>query len=139
MYPTKYNPTSLVDSILGDLFPTIERWSRSETGNEFRLPKTNVHETDSEFVLTMEMPGVDKKNITVAIDNDEIVITGEKTEQAEEKGLLRREIRSQKFRRSFYLDSSVDREKIKAKLDSGVLTVTLPKGADKVGRQVSVE
>jgi HSP20 family protein len=139
MYLTKYSPNSIVDSILDDLFPTFQRWSRTEAGEEFRLPMTNVHETDSEFVLTMEMPGVDKKNINVAIENDQIVITGEKTEKVEEKSLRRREIRSEKFRRSFLLDSSVDREKIKAKLDNGVLTVTLPKGAGSVGRKVTIE
>ena len=139
MYLTKYSPNSIADSILDDLFPTFQRWSRTEAGNEFRLPMTNVHETDTEFVLTMEMPGVDKKDVSIGIENDQIVVTGEKTEKVEEKGLRRREIRSEKFRRSFLLDSSIDREKIKAKLDNGVLRVTLPKGAGSVGRQVSVE
>src|SRR3990172_3928031 len=111
MYLTKYSPNSIVDSVLGDIFPTFQRWTRAEAGDEFRLPMTNVHETETEFLLTMEMPGVDKKNITVAIENDQVIITGEKTEKVEENGLLRREIRSEKFRRSFLLDSSVDREK----------------------------
>lgn len=137
MYLTKFSPNSIVDSILDDLLPK-QRWFPTADG-EFRLPATNVHETDSEFVLTMEMPGVEKKNIHVAIENDQIVITGEKTEKVETKGLLRREIRSERFRRSFLLDPSVDRDKIKAKLEDGVLKVTLPKGVGTVGRKISIE
>ncbi len=137
MYMTKFSPNSIVDSILDDLLPT-QRWFPT-TGGEFRLPATTVHETDSEFALTMEMPGVEKKIIHVAIENDQIVITGEKTEKVETKGLLRREIRSEKFRRSFVLDPSVDRDKIKAKLEDGVLKVTLPKGVGTVGRKISIE
>ena len=127
--------------ILGEFLPV---WGKRFDGENderelFRLPKTNVNETDKEFVLTMEMPGVEKKNIDVALENDKIIVTGEKSEKPETQGLLRREIRSEKFRRSFSIDNSVDRDAIKAKLEHGVLKVTLSKKAESVGRKVSID
>lgn len=137
MFLTKYRPNT-VDSIFGDLFPVYKGWFEDDQESRARLPMTNVNETDSAYVLTMEMPGVEKKNIDVAIERDHIVVTGEKTEKIDNEGLLRAEIRSEKFRRSFLLDGSVDREKIQAKLDNGVLKVTLPKKSENVGRKIDI-
>ena len=141
MFLTKYRPNRGLESTFDpEFFTSVSRWfDREGNGDDaFRLPMTNVHETDKEYVLTMEMPGVKKESIDVSIENDLIVITGGKSEQVEPKGLVRREIRSAKFRRSFTLDSTVDRDKISAKLKDGVLKVTLPKRADKVGRKVDI-
>lgn len=142
MFLTKYSPRSPLETLFDDDFlPALTRWIDPEKGEKemFRLPMTNVNETDKEFVLTMEMPGVQKKDIDVSVEDGHLVVTGERNEKIKTDGLLRREIRSEKFRRSFLLDSSVDRDRIKAKLDHGVLTVTLAKRADSVGRKISVD
>jgi HSP20 family protein len=140
MFLTKYRPSGTFDSIFDDWFPAFKGWNReSADGEAFRLPVTNVNETDEDFRLTMEMPGVEKKDVRVEIENDQIIVTGEKTEKTETEGLLRREIRSEKFRRSFLLDSAIDRDKVKAKLENGVLKVTLPKKAESVGRKVNID
>jgi HSP20 family protein len=87
----------------------------------------------------MELPGVQKKDLDVSIDGDQLVITAERSEKVEsEDGLLRREIRSEKFRRSFTIGDSVERDAIKAKLENGILKVTLPKKALSTGRKVDV-
>ena len=140
MFLTKYRPNRSIDSVFDDLFPAFNGCVR-ESGEKdgFRLPVTNVHETEKEFLLTMEMPGVDKKDVHVEVENDQIIITGEKAEKTETEGLLRREIRSEKFRRSFVLDSAIDRDTIKAKLDNGMLKVTLPKKAESVGRKIDID
>ncbi|MDH3215958.1 MAG: Hsp20/alpha crystallin family protein [Candidatus Krumholzibacteria bacterium] len=140
MFLTRYRPSTSLDTIFDEFFPVYKKWPKEdEESDAFRLPMTNVNETDKEFVLTMEMPGVGKKNVNVAIEDNHIVITGEKIEKTESEGLLRREIRSETFRRSFLLDSNVDRENIKAKLDNGILKVTLPKRAESVGRRIDVD
>ena len=139
MFLTRFRPSTEVDSFFSDFLPVFKGWVGENGEKEgFRLPKTNVSETDQAFILTMEMPGVEKKDVDVAIEKDHIVITGGKTEEAETKG-IRREIRSAKFRRSFLLDSTVSRDNIKAKLENGVLEVTLPKVAEKVGRKVNID
>jgi len=138
MFLTKYRPKDV--SIDNDFFPMFKWFEGSEKeGEVFRIPRTNVNETDKAFILTMEMPGIDKKEITVALENDQVVVTGERTEKHESEGLLRREIRSEKFRRSFRLDSKIDAEGVKAALDNGLLKVTLPKKAESVGRKISVD
>ncbi|MFQ5510493.1 MAG: Hsp20/alpha crystallin family protein [Candidatus Krumholzibacteriia bacterium] len=139
MFLTKYRPAGGLESFFEESLLPVLGECRSDEGNAFRLPRTNVNEDDKEFVLTMEMPGVKKGDVDVAIEDDHIVITGEKEEKAEATGLLRREIRSEKFRRSFALDASIDRDGIKAKLADGLLRVTLPKRAESVGRKISVD
>lgn len=141
MFLTKYRPHRELGSVLeNDFFPMLRWFDGSEEGQEaFRLPKTNINESDSAYELTMEMPGVEKKNVDVAIEKDEITITGGHTEKTESKGLLRREIRSQRFRRTFVLDGSIDREKVTAKLENGVLTVSLPKKGEAVGRKINID
>jgi len=140
MFLTKYRPNRSIDSVFEDLFPVFNGCARESGEKEgFRLPVTNVHETEKEFLLTMEMPGVDKKDVRVEIENDQIIVTGEKTEKTETEGLLRREIRSEKFRRSFVLDSAIDRDTIKARLENGILQVTLPKKAESVGRKIDID
>lgn len=141
MFLTKYRPRSAFDSIFdGDLFPVLRGYFDNDEKEDFvRLPKTNVNQTDTDYVLTMEMPGVDKKNVNVTIENDQLIISGEQTYKTEDKGLIRREIRSEKFRRSFSLGHSVDRENLKAKMDNGILTVVLPKVKESVGRKINID
>lgn len=142
MFLTKFRPSGTLESLFDtEFFPALGKWFEEDGGERemFRLPRTNVNEMDKAFVLTMEMPGVEKSNVDVAVEDDHIVITGEKTEKVETKGLLRREIRSEKFRRSFLLDPAIDRDKIKAKLENGILRVTLPKRAEVVGRKINID
>jgi len=133
MFLTKYRPNEF-----GLSFPALSSWLNESAESLIRRPLTNIHETDDAFILTVEVPGLDKNEVDVSVENDELVISGERTEKSESKGILRREIRSSKFRRSFSLGDAIDRDNIKAKMDKGVLTVTLHKAAEKVGRKVDV-
>jgi HSP20 family protein len=140
MFLTKYKPSSTMESIFDSFdrqfFPILR--SRNDDGEAFRLPLTNINETEKEYAITMEMPGVEKKDVDVSVEGDELVISAERSEKFESEGLLRQEIRSEKFRRSFTIGRTVDRDNIKAKLENGVLRVTLAKKAESVGRKVDV-
>lgn len=143
MFMTKYRPSMALDAIF-DSNPFSHQMRSCFTNDKrdseaFRLPKTNVNELEKEYVLTMEMPGVSKENIEVNIEDDQIVVRGEKTDKVTDEGLRRREYRSEAFRRSFRVDSTIDRENIKAKLENGILKVTLPKRAESVGRKVDID
>ena len=124
------------------LLPFFNGFTNGDTAvdakESMRLPRTNIEETDDSFVFSMEMPGLTKKDVQVALENDVLLIKGERTEKAEEKNLLRREIRSTKFERSFKIGDTVEQDKIKAKMENGLLSVTLPKKPEKVGRKVDV-
>jgi HSP20 family protein len=135
---------SLFDTWNRGLFPALTRTWDVEASDEaaLRLPRTNVEEREDSYVFTMEMPGVAKKEVEVSLENDTLTIKGEKVEESEEKedkGFLRREIRSARFERSFSLGNEVDRENIKAKMADGILTITVAKKDEKVGRKVDVQ
>ena len=93
------------------------------------LPRTNVEETDRALIVTAELPGLEEKDVQVTVDDDLLTIRGERKEEHEEKRkdyhLMERSFGS--FHRTLPLPAGVDREKIKAALKKGVLTVTLPK------------
>lgn len=94
-------------------------------------PRVDVSETDQEVQITAELPGVEEKDVEVALTGDGITIKGEKREEKEGKGeeQYRLERSYGAFRRSFSLPSEVDADKATASFKKGVLTVTLPKSA----------
>lgn len=143
-YSRPYNVfDTLFDNWTRGLMPTLHGALGVESAEETvqRLPRTNIEEKDDSFVFTMEMPGLAKKDVEVSLENDMLCVNGEKVEKSDEKkdkGFLRREIHSTRFERSFSLGNEVDQDGIKASMADGILTVTLPKKKEKVGRKVDV-
>jgi HSP20 family protein len=93
------------------------------------LPRINVSETDSAMLVTAELPGMDEKDVEISLENDTLVINGEKKTDVEEKGrnfhCVERTYGS--FHREIPLVSEIEAEKVEAVFKNGVLTVTLPK------------
>jgi HSP20 family protein len=97
------------------------------------VPSLDVHETDNEFQIKIEVPGMDEKDIKISMSRDVLTISGENKEQKEEnvKGVHRMERRYGSFHKSIPLpENSVDTEKAEASYKNGVLTVRLPKTAE---------
>lgn len=90
--------------------------------------KVDLKETDKDYLVEAELPGVNKKDINVDIDNNYLVINAKRDESVEEnkENYVRRERYYGEFKRSFYIDN-VDQDKISASFENGVLKVTLPK------------
>jgi HSP20 family protein len=92
-------------------------------------PAIDVKETAEQVVVKAEVPGIDAKDISISVTGDVLTIKGEKKSEREEKDenyhLLERSYGS--FCRSLPLPAAADLEKIEAKYDKGVLTVTCPK------------
>lgn len=93
------------------------------------LPAADVSETDAAFVITAELPGMAKDDVELSISDALLTIAGEKREATEDKraNFYMSERRFGRFQRTFPLPGDVDRDKITADFDKGVLTVTLPK------------
>ncbi len=126
-------------------FPVLHRFlgelaetSETDGAAPLRQPRTNIREEGNAFVFTMEMPGLARKDVEVQLEDDRLVIKGETSTETEEKGHVRREYHSARFERSFNLGTDIDSEKISAKMENGVLTVTLPRKPEKVGRRVEI-
>ena len=103
--------------------------------------RTNIAETENALEVTIELPGIGPEEFNVEVKNGELRITGEKKQEHEEKGKTwhRIERRCGEFRRVIPLPAEVDTEKVEAKVEGGVLTVTVPKTAAAKPRQVPVE
>jgi HSP20 family protein len=124
------------DFDLGARFPfrralrDIEPFWRREMA--WTAPAVDMVEKEKEYEITVELPGMDEKNIELKISNGMLTIKGEKQEQKEEKkkDYFLSERRYGSFERSFRLPDGVDANKIAATIKKGVLTVTLPKTAE---------
>jgi HSP20 family protein len=105
-----------------------------------RLPRTNVQETEDSYVLALEMPGISKGDVEVNFENDTLIIKGAKEEKRDETakgGVVRREYHTMRYERSFNVHG-VDRDKVSAKMEDGILYVTLPKSPERLGRKIDV-
>jgi HSP20 family protein len=92
-------------------------------------PRVDVSETDEEFRVTAELPGLDEGDFEVSLEEDVLTIKGEKKveEEEERKGYTHVETSRGSFHRAFRLPLEVDPESVTASYKQGVLTVTLPK------------
>ena len=109
-------------------------------------PAINVVESDKDYKVEVAAPGMKKEDFNIHLgDNNELIITMEqKNENKEEhKKYLRREFAYSKFQQSFILPDDVEKEKISASVNDGILTIELPKHApeekDKVNRVIEIQ
>ena len=116
--------------------------NRSFRGTRGVFPAVNLHESDTGYVLTAELPGVAPENIDVSIEGATVTLSGErKVEHVAGDGVAvhRRERQSGTFRRAFELPAEIDLDAAKATHRNGVLTLDLPKTAAVQPRQIPVE
>ncbi len=109
-------------------FGTLE-----DKGSEMMVPEVDVRETKGKIILRAELPGIEKEDVRLTLQEGILTLKGEKKfEQESETGAAKVvECRYGKFERTFTLPSSVDQSKVEARFKNGVLTVTIPKLAEK--------
>jgi HSP20 family protein len=115
------------------------REGAQQRGEQFMMAAASVKEDGDSYLLQVEMPGVNKEGLDISVENNELTITGRRSLPAVEGTLIHRESRSENFRRAFELDPSIDTSKISAKIEQGVLTLTLPKAEQVKPRKITVE
>ena len=139
----KWNPTrSLMtdfDRIFDSMFThDLPQFSSTKSW----MLAVDVNETETEFFLSADMPGLDKKDVSVDIHDGVITIKGERAIDNEKStdGYQIRERQLGSFNRSFRLPDNVNEDKVAAKFKNGVLTVTLPKTKEILpeGRQIKI-
>jgi HSP20 family protein len=107
-----------------------------KVGTSSTVPAINVKEAENSYTVEVAAAGMTKDDFTVHIDDDnDLVITMEKKNESQEENkesrYLRREFTFSKFRQTMVLPDNVNKEKIEAKVENGVLTVLLPKLTEK--------
>ena len=105
---------------------------------QFIAPSASVVEAADGYTLEVEMSGVNKERLEISVENNELTIVGRRSLPAVEGTLIHRESRSENYRRTFELDPSIDANKISAKIDQGVVTLTLPKAEHVKPRKITV-
>jgi HSP20 family protein len=105
---------------------------------QFVTPVASVVEDGDVYLLRVEMPGVNKEGLEISVENNELTITGRRSLPQIEGTLIHRESRPENFRRVFELDPSIDTSKVSARIDQGVLTLTLPKAEQVKPRKITV-
>lgn len=90
--------------------------------------KTDIEETDKEYVLNIEVPGVNKENVAITFDNDTLTVnvTKDDKKESKDKNYISKERSTLNMTRSYYLEN-VDETKITAKLENGILNLHLEK------------
>jgi HSP20 family protein len=98
--------------------------STQDTRRQIR-PLYSIVENRGEVILTIEMPGVKKDDLSISIENSELRVAGKRSENDPNGRYLVRERRQGDFVNSFTLDDTIDQNKVDASLDNGLLTVKL--------------
>src|SRR5579863_1588611 len=103
------------------------------------VPNTDIYETEDALVVVMEIPGVQKKDLEVQIEDDVVKVEGRiDFSNYDRLDPLYTEYNVGHFARAFSLSSKIDRQQIGAQLDEGVLTLTLKKSAEAMPRRIDV-
>jgi HSP20 family protein len=106
------------------------------------LPAVNIREDEKNYILELAVPGMDKKDLKIDIDEDVLTISSEHTNENEEKqdGYTRKEFSYSSFVRSFYIPENVNADNIGANYKDGILTVSFPKQEEvkKMTKQVKI-
>jgi HSP20 family protein len=123
---------------------TVENGQRTASPAEARqteyvAPEVNIFETKDGYVVEAEMPGVNKEGLEITVEGNELTIVGHRSLEQVKGQALFRERRLADYRRSFELDPAIDTTKVSARIDQGIVTVTLPKSEKVKPRKIAVE
>ena len=123
-----------------DAFDDLFREFFARTESDIIEPAADIAESDREVTVKMAVPGVDKDQIKISVENGMLDVHGETRKETEEKkkNYHRREIRFGAFRRAVTLPTPVDVDKATAKLKDGILTITMPKSKAATGHEIKI-
>ena len=117
----------IFDQLIDKSFPNF----KEETGvsfNQGAYPKVNVYEYDDKVGIVAEIPGLDKKNVSVEVEQNLLTISGNKHGFEDDGGkCITRELKHSSFKRSFNLGDHLDGEDISASFKDGMLSISIPK------------
>jgi HSP20 family protein len=150
----RWNPTRELGSFPSDILSMQREMNRmfdslfhSGLPDETALPPTtwspavDIAEHDDGYVVKMEIPGVDKNDVKITMQDNTLTVRGEKKQERESRGSNYHRVERSfgAFQRSFTLSSSVKPEKIDASFKDGILNIELPKAEESKPKQIDVK
>jgi HSP20 family protein len=140
MLPTitrrSFRPFYVPNVIDEDFFNFFQNKSNS-------VPAVNIREDEKNYALDLAVPGMDKKDLKIDVNEDVLTISSESRNESDENknGFRRKEFSYTAFSRSFYIPENADRDKIDASYKDGILSISLPKqeeAKNKVERKIEI-
>ena len=119
----------MFDEIVGKSFPQINEQVGVNPFQGTAYPKVNVYEYDTKIGVIAEIPGLDKKDLNVEVEDGVLTVSGDKShgfDEGEAK-VLRRELKHSSFKRQFTLGDMLDGDNISANFKDGILSIEIPK------------
>lgn len=143
----RWDPFAEVDSLFNRMMmPRLGRWPRlaveGESGVMFEWsPSADISETDKEYLIRAELPGMKKEDVKVTLGDGVLTIEGERKQQKDEKNerFHRVETHYGSFTRTFSLPDNVKSDGIRCEAKEGVLTVHIPKTEQKKPKEIQVQ
>ncbi len=129
----------LFDQFFTDAFPLPTRLVAQQTADF--LPRLDISESETEFKVSAELPGMEEKDIQIRLEKDVLLLSGEKKSEVEEKDKTYHRVERTygAFERVIPFNTQLDEEKVSAVFKNGVLTVTLPKAKEAIRTSRSIE
>ena len=136
--PSLMDPFRLVDSLFSDVVGTR---TGNGGGDLLAQPRMNIEDKGNEIRVTAELPGVSEDDVEVTLDDDMLIIAGEKRqeEEVDEGGMRLVERVFGRFRRAIQLPFAPDPDRVEAQFRDGVLTITAPKNAEQQSRHRQIK
>jgi HSP20 family protein len=131
----------MVENMFQDFFAPLAQAGRW-TDDGLALPRLDVSETEKSFEVQAELPGVKKDDLKVSIDGQRVTIEGEcqqANEQRQGEQVVYSERSTRRYQRSFTLPSEVDDAGAEAKLENGILMLTLPKKQGGAAKRLTIQ
>ena len=129
----------IFDHLMNEQFPTF----KEEVGVSFNkgaYPKVNIYEYDDKIGIVAEIPGLDKKNVSVEVEEDVLIISGDKHGFDSDGGkCITRELKQSAFTRSFNLGEYLDGSNVSAKFKDGMLSISIHKKEPEQPKKHSVK
>lgn len=130
-----------IDRVFDRFFPSQEQDQESSSPQAVWRPRMDLIETEDDYRLHLDMPGMSTDDIKISYQDNELVVSGERTSKRADEGeeFVRVERSFGQFRRAFTLPRTVDADSISATYENGVLTVTVPKTETVNPRQIEIQ
>lgn len=142
--PQLFRPPHFLDWFNASEFPFVT--DQTAFSQAQISPRVDVYETDKDYMIDVEAPGMKKEDLKIRLDDDFITISGERKFEKEDKDKKNRYRRMERgygsFQRSFEIPEGIDHSKIEANFDNGVLHISVPKPAqteDRTGRHIEIK
>jgi HSP20 family protein len=138
---TLINRPDSFSRLFDDFFTPFVNIDRQVTATEALSLHVDIYEKDNKIMIDAELPGIDKKDITVDVKGRLLTLGGERKvdEEIKEENRYRRERRYGKFERTFSLPFEIDPDAVMAKYENGILRLEIPKPVEQQQKQIEIQ